>query len=258
MSLSRFEKRAFKHPFDGALLFYTDITESTMDDARTVLLHYPNIQLGTVVQAGFQTKGRGRIEGRVWQAKQKENLLCTVILPIKPPAAFTLRVGLAIADTYRHFIGENNTSISIKWPNDVLYKGKKLSGVLCESDGHVIFAGTGCNIGQTDFPEDIRQKVSSLSLILQEANTAEPIPSVSEFLYVYLEQLKKSLIRNDWKSVIESQLAFKHEKAIFTVGDPRKNEKLTGIIQGISDTGELLLQLESGKIKNLSSGEIDI
>lgn len=221
---------------------------------------------GTVVYADFQRSGRGRIDGRTWQSAPRENLLCTVILKRLPAAGFTLRVGLAVARTFDSFLPTGRET-RIKWPNDVLFEGKKLSGILCENDGSALYVGTGLNIAQTVFPGDLSSKATSLARILapldRSAGTA--LPTVEEMLVRYLENLREVLAMGDWQERVAAKLYRLGEPIRFLSGDPEKREYIDGTIAGIGAQGELLFRpsstAESGAtasdgLLHLFSGEI--
>ena len=86
-------------PFTGKIVYYREIG-STMDAARA-LTGSGKPPSGTLVRAGVQTSGRGRIPGRRWNSRPGENLLFTILIKRKdsfvPLSAFPLAVGLAVA-----------------------------------------------------------------------------------------------------------------------------------------------------------------
>ncbi|ULQ59437.1 biotin--[acetyl-CoA-carboxylase] ligase family protein [Brucepastera parasyntrophica] len=166
-------RKSVANSFNAPVYFIPE-TDSTMRDAR--ILAGDGEPDGTVVYAGIQNNGRGRIPGRLWETEAGKNLLCTVLLRRPPAAGFTLRVGLAVARTFDSFL-PGPVKTEIKWPNDVLYENKKLSGILCENDTSVTYAGTGFNIGQTAFPPHLRNKAFSLELIYAALSAPPALPS---------------------------------------------------------------------------------
>lgn len=125
---------------------------------------------GTVVIAEEQTSGRGRYE-RHWFSLRKKGLYISVLL--RPPqpeiSLLTLSVGLAVAEALYDVFG---VKVCLKWPNDLLWEGKKLGGILSESSffgnhlNHVV-VGIGINVNhnKNDFPPDIRETSISLKQI---------------------------------------------------------------------------------------------
>lgn len=245
-----YEKTTIYNAFN-APVFRIEKTISTMSDARH--LAALNEGDGTVVYANHQTGGRGRIEGRQWQSIPEESLLCTILLrrPVLP--ALTLRVGLAVALTFDSYLRQG-AQTSIKWPNDVLYDGKKLSGILCENDGNILYIGTGFNIAQKQFSAELQNKATSLALIPGAENS---VPSIDQVLTRYLKNLKYALEEPKWKKKITAKLFRRAEKIRFLSGDPNKKEFIDGCIEGIGDSGELLFRRENdNSIVCLYSGEI--
>lgn len=246
-----------KHPAFNAPVYHVAHTSSTMDEAKS--LAAKKAPDGTVVYADFQSSGRGRIEGRVWQAEDGKNLLCTVLLRRNVIPGFTLRVGLAVALTFDYFLPSGKNT-HIKWPNDILFEGKKLSGVLCENDGSVLYVGVGLNIGTNVFSPELSHSATSLSIIL-EAQTMS-VPSIKTVLDVYLSNLNEVLEDIKWNDKVSKKLYRRGEKTVFMIGDPGKKEEISGFIEGIGKSGELLFIKEGSKPDDvplsLFSGEIPI
>ena len=221
----------------GAPVYRVAETDTTMEDAKVLAAR--GEADGTAVFADFQRRGRGRIEGRSWESRIGDNLLCTVILRRKASPGFTLQVGLAVARTFDSFLPGGDVS-AIKWPNDVLFRGKKLSGILCENAGDVIAIGTGFNIGSRDFPEEIALKATSLAIILDAKGL--PVPSREEVLERYLENLERALNDICWREAVSDKLYRKGERIDFLSGDPGRHELIPGVIEGIGASGELLFR----------------
>ena len=134
-----------QNPWGGAPIWVRERTSSTMEDARE--LARAGCPSGTVVVAGFQEKGRGRVPGRVWISAPGESLLATVVVNLAdtafPLRQLPLRAGVAAA-----LAVEETTGIAprIKWPNDLMWNGKKLAGLLCEASGGTGLIGIGMNL----------------------------------------------------------------------------------------------------------------
>jgi len=117
---------------------------------------------GFIVAAGFQTAGRGRL-GRLWQSPRDVGIYFSIVL--RPPAEMMtlipLMVGVALAeaiegsascpyDAQRHGDVTRYPTIGVKWPNDVLINGKKISGILAEAEWKgneaIVVVGVGVNV----------------------------------------------------------------------------------------------------------------
>jgi BirA family biotin operon repressor/biotin-[acetyl-CoA-carboxylase] ligase len=167
-----------------APVYYKERTVSTMADAR--LLAAQGEPHGTVVIAGVQEAGRGRIPGRSWTAGPGEGLLFTILLRYQGfsaiPEALTLRTGLALSLAIEDFAPPLKGLVSVKWPNDIMIGSpqaqstRKAAGILTEGDGETVFIGIGVNMSQGTFPQDFRSWAVSIALALEEVSPGGSSP----------------------------------------------------------------------------------
>jgi BirA family transcriptional regulator, biotin operon repressor / biotin---[acetyl-CoA-carboxylase] ligase len=103
---------------------------------------------GVAILADEQTAGRGQ-HGRTWTAAPKASVLLSLLLfpppALRRPAILTAWAAVSVCETVRHITG---VEAEIKWPNDVLLKGRKVCGILIEQ-GRGTVAGIGLNVQQT-------------------------------------------------------------------------------------------------------------
>jgi len=132
---------------------------------------------GTVVTADFQLSGRGR-EGRAWQSVRGKDLLLSLVLrptfTINHLSGITLLAAEAVHDTLKVF----GITSEIKRPNDVLVKGKKIAGILTESqskgnavDWCVVGVGINVNTGK----EELLPTATSLTALLHRSVGIEEV-----------------------------------------------------------------------------------
>lgn len=151
----------------GRSLHLFDEIASTNDAALT--LASAKAADGTAVLAERQTAGKGRL-GRRWDSPPHLNIYCSVILNTFPfsrnPSWVPLVTGLALSEAIQESCA---VRLALKWPNDLLCRGKKVGGVLCESSSQgqknfTCVVGFGINVnGQgEDFPDDLRSIATSL------------------------------------------------------------------------------------------------
>jgi BirA family transcriptional regulator, biotin operon repressor / biotin---[acetyl-CoA-carboxylase] ligase len=124
---------------------------------------------GTLVIAEEQTAGRGRA-GRSWTSEKSAGITCSILLrPQIPPAyapLLTLVAGLAARDA----AAEDLDAIpDIRWPNDLLVRGKKFCGILTEMHAepdrvHYAVVGIGMNVNQTKMPADLADTATSIRI----------------------------------------------------------------------------------------------
>ena len=130
----------------GRRVLWFDELPSTNDYSATLATDPSNA--GTVVVAGFQSRGRGQ-HGRVWQSRPGASLLLSALLfpppRLRRPVVLTAWAAVGIADAIRDLCGAD---VRIKWPNDLFVGGKKVCGILIEQ-GHGTVVGVGLNLNQT-------------------------------------------------------------------------------------------------------------
>lgn len=239
----------------GAKIVRVKSCPSTNDLAKDLALSGESE--GTVVISEEQTQGKGT-KGRSWFSARGKGLYLSVIL--RPPhpdiSLLPLVAGCAVSDALFSSTGER---ISLKWPNDLVWEGKKLGGLLCESGylgNRINYAilGIGLNIshGKDDFPEDIRQHAVSLKLITEEAPDEN----------ILLENIWQAL--NRWYGQFlqgkrEKILRAFQEKSVLPLGKKitliLDRKEISGIYRGINPQGGLLLE-RGGKEKAFFSAEI--
>src|SRR6202035_105356 len=124
---------------------------------------------GAVVLAEEQSAGRGRA-GRSWISEKSAGIHCSILLrpPIPPAHAplLTLVAGLAARDAAAE---ELDVLPDIRWPNDLLVRGRKFCGILTEMHAepdrmHYAVVGLGINVNQTKMPTELADIATSLRL----------------------------------------------------------------------------------------------
>jgi len=146
--------------------FYTRVG-STNEIIKRMLID-EKLKEGTVVVAGRQEKGRGRL-GRRWESPRGGlwfSLLLSPNLPLTRVALLSLVFAVAIARGLENFISHK---IKIKWPNDIYVEDKKIAGILLELSGEFdgadyVIAGIGVNVNikSSDFTRDLKDTATSL------------------------------------------------------------------------------------------------
>jgi len=148
-------------------LLFLDVVDSTNKYAKE---HLNELEDATIVYAGLQTAGRGRMQ-RKWDSNSGDNIYASIVL--KPSnelkevySNLTQYLSLILAEVFEEY----NILPKIKWPNDVRINGKKISGILAESvlegnDLKGIVLGFGVNLNcKKDDVEKIDQPATSLNL----------------------------------------------------------------------------------------------
>jgi len=158
---------------------------------------------GFAVVADFQTAGRGQF-GRVWQARPGSSLLLSVVLKPPPelrrPVILTALAAVSVAEAVFSLTG---VQARIKWPNDLLIRGKKVCGILIESAATTIM-GIGLNLTQTaeEFAE-VELAATSLAIMGYEQVSvriaATTVLTHLDAEYARLLAGERVAVEADWK-----------------------------------------------------------
>ncbi len=178
-------------------------------------------------------------------------------IPPRCAPMVTLIAGLAGAKAVNQVTGLN---ARIKWPNDLVVNGKKICGILTEMSAemegiHYIVTGIGINVNQKEFPEEIRDKATSLLLEGGRCfNRSQLIAGVMEWFEPYVERFLEtkdlSLLKEDY----EEMLANLNQEV--QVLDPAG--EYHGVCQGIDKDGQLLVERGDGSLSRVQSGEVSV
>ncbi|SFL62904.1 BirA family transcriptional regulator, biotin operon repressor / biotin-[acetyl-CoA-carboxylase] ligase [Methanobrevibacter olleyae] len=213
---------------------------------------------GTVLISEIQTKAKGRL-GKKWESPEGGVWMSLILRPKVPPAKIgliTLATGVAIAKSIKSL----GVDAKIKWPNDVLIHGDKISGVLTEVnatfndiDWVVVGVGIDSNLKLEDFSEDIRIGTTTLTEELPTKVDENELISIflNEFEEIYnlYKDGKTETILKDWRDL--SDTIGKYVNITQTGG------KVTqGYVVGINNEGNLIIERQDGTLEKIISGEL--
>lgn len=219
------------------------------------------VKEGAVVFAESQTKGRGRL-GRQWSSPTRKGLWLSILLrpEMRPQETTQITVAAATA-LWRAIHRSTGLRPEIKWPNDILIRGKKLVGILTELSAEVdrvrhVTLGIGVNVNQAagDFPPELRSLATSLR---QEAG--HPIAR-AELATAILRELD-----HDYARVCGGffgDVADEWEKNCTTIGQAvaikAGNRTIRGRAESLDDDGALLLRTEHGHLERIIGGDVTL
>ena len=242
----------------GKNLMVYDVTDST--NTRLKLAGEQGAPNGSVAVANAQEAGKGRL-GRHWETPKGSALAFSMLLrpQIQPENAsmLTLVAALAVSRAIDEFAG---IKTQIKWPNDIVYQGKKLCGILTEMSAdmdqiHYVIVGIGINVQMTDFPKEIQNTATSLKLVTGKTLLRnELLAKVLEEFEVLYEQFVSAESLKNLKAEYESRLANKDNR----VNVLAPSGAWQGICLGIKEDGALLVQREDGKVEEVIAGEVSV
>ncbi len=209
---------------------------------------------GTVIFALHQTAGKGRM-GRSFFSPAGSGLYFSILL--RPQAMadgmkITAAAGVAVAEAVKEILG---IELAIKWVNDLYLGNKKVCGILAESamdaDGNFNYCvvGIGLNVFEPQCWEDALDQIAGALLPQARENVMEPLAAaILDRFFDWYQKLSDPRLMEAYRS-----RSFLQGKRVTAV---RGNERIKGVVQGISDEGELLLQTESGEVLTICSGEV--
>lgn len=216
---------------------------------------------GQIVVADCQTGGRGRLH-RTWQSPPGCNLYASLLLRpgIDPADApqLTLMAGVAAAEALSSFCP---AGVALKWPNDVLIRGRKVCGILTElrMDGGEVAAvvvgiGVNVNMPRAEFDPAHRERATSLR---EETGKAQSREEAAFRLCEDFENWYETFRRDGFAPVREAWLARSEmpgRRVRVLFGD----EVQEGRVAGIDHDGALLIADDLGAIRRVIVGDVDL
>ncbi|MGD9137104.1 MAG: biotin--[acetyl-CoA-carboxylase] ligase [Desulfobacterales bacterium] len=240
----------FPWEFDEAkfnIVYYPEVS-STMDIAKD--LGKKNCPDYTVVVAGRQTRGRGRLK-RQWLSDDG-GLYFTMVLRPKIPVQLSSRVNflasLTLARVLRRLF---QIDAAVKWPNDILVDGYKISGMLSELEAQserVLFISIGMGINVNNDPSLAEPMASSLKKITGREISRKLL--LARFLDEFENSLKKIELEDvvsEWKKY---SVTLKRRVKIVT-----HKEVSEGLAIDVKPDGALVLELADGSYKKIVYGD---
>ena len=243
----------------GKRISYQITTDSTNRIAK--VLANEGAADGTLVIAEEQTGGKGRLGRSFFSPKYKSILMSIILkpkfLPHDAPKC-TLMAAVAAANAMLRF----DLQPAIKWPNDLLYDGRKIIGILTEISAEigkinyiVIGIGINVNINREEFPTELQDIAASLSEMKGEK------VSRIDFLKAFLEEFDKLYLEANENNFDE--ILAQWRKYNITLGKnirviPAGSEKeFTAVAEDIDSEGALIVKTEKGTEK-VYAGDVSI
>ncbi|MCR5214362.1 MAG: biotin--[acetyl-CoA-carboxylase] ligase [Eubacterium sp.] len=277
---------------------YYDVIGSTNDQAKKEVRKDNFIYFGPeLFTADTQSSGRGRM-GRVWTSPASTNISMSLVtspkLNSEHISGITILAAMAVLKAVsdysnNHGLSKLSDNLRIKWPNDLIIKGKKICGILTELVYPYVICGIGVNVNTPSFPQDISHKATSLLLETGiSSDRTQIIGLISKYLINYINEYEKT---EDLSFIIEeynSLLISKDKEVILTSSNinvssssleslnkhagttslesPNKDSSTAFlntlsekfISRGIDKTGALLVEDKTGNIISISSGEVSV
>jgi BirA family biotin operon repressor/biotin-[acetyl-CoA-carboxylase] ligase len=237
----------------GAVLTHTirTVAETGSTNADMLMLAGSGAGEGLWLRAERQTGGRGR-QGRAWSSPQG-NLYASTLVRLRPhdPQAATLALVAAVAleEVVSAYLPRKG-AVAIKWPNDLLLDGAKLSGILLERADDAVVIGMGVNLAH--HPTDLERPATSLA-----AHGATPDPA--DFLETLADAFERWLgiwrveglapIRTRW-------LERAHASGTALTARLPDGSAIDGLFQGLNGEGALILRLADGSSRVIHAADV--
>lgn len=238
----------------GWRLIALDTVDSTNRQARDLAAE--GAVHGTVVTARRQEKGRGRY-GRGW-VSEDGNLYVSVVLrppgPLEEAGQLTFVIALATADALAALAP--SLDIALKWPNDVLAKGRKIAGILLESESNPdltaawVVAGVGLNLAS--HPDRVLYPATDLAAV------GTPGIPPEQALAAFVAALDRHYRR--WREAGFAAIRESWMARAAGLGGPIEvrlhNETVAGLFAGLDLDGSLMVDLPDGARRCITAGDV--
>ncbi len=243
-------KKKFGTKVLGARVYYLEETFSTQDIAKQ--LASGKTPEGTIVLAGTHKKGKGR-RNKSWYSPPGGIWASLVFYPggSLSPRIMTLAGALAVAKTLEKVFC---LPARIKWPNDCMVNGRKVAGVLGESDGVALIVGIGVNVNlrMAQFPEGLSDRATSiLAETGSEADESFLLGEVLRRFEGYYFKMNKGEPQEVLQEI--TLLSSVHGKIVTM---EYMGREYTGTVLDFDSEGAIILRLDSGVQMRFENGEI--
>jgi len=242
----------------GRTIHYFHQLTSTNDMAKE--LARKGALEGTVIVAGTQTHGRGRLE-REWISPEGGLWFSIILHPKANPRdapKLTLTMSVAVAKTINKLF---DLEAEIKWPNDVLIRGRKVCGILTETSTEgdalnfvVVGVGVNANFSLKDFPAHLRRSVTTLKEELKKEIEREALLrsllEETERYYNMVAQGEFNTILVEWKPFAKFLGSYVEVTSL--------DERFEGWATDVDENGALRMKLNDQTTRKIIAGDVTI
>lgn len=219
------------------------------------------VKEGVVVFAESQTKGRGRL-GRTWMSPPRKGLWFSVLLRPKLRPQETTRLTVAFGTALARAV-QTHTALTpeIKWPNDILIRGKKVAGILTELSAEldrvnfvVLGIGVDVNLNAGEFPPELRRTATSLRI---EARKPISRPELAALILRELDRDYARICDDEFDAVADEwkdRCTTLGREVIIRIGD----RSVRGRAESLDDDGALLVRTDHGHLEHIIGGDVTV
>lgn len=235
--------------------------ETTSTNDVVEKLARDGVKEGVAVFAEAQTRGRGRL-GRKWLSPAGKGLWFSILLRPQLRAAEATQIMVAAATALaRAIASETGLEPEIKWPNDLLLRGRKVAGILTELSAEldrikylILGIGVDVNLSARDFAAELRRSATSLSLEtgspLDRAALAAAMLRELDHDYACLGRGEFAVLADQW----ENRCSTLGRQVVIRIGD----RKIEGRAEALDAEGALLVRTQHGQLTRITGGDVTL
>lgn len=237
-----------------------DETTSTNDYPKSLLATLDGVQQEprlTVAYADYQTAGRGQGTNK-WESERGKNLLFSILChPVWLPVQSQFIISEAIALALHDALAVYTDGISIKWPNDIYWNDRKISGTIIENtlgSGHIkdCIIGTGVNVNQETFLSDAPNPVSLKQIIGCDTDRLMLLKDIISRFDAYLTDIRNG----NYERIVSLYMSYLYRgHGFFTYRD--KDGDFEAAIVEVEDDGHLILRDRGDHIRSYAFKEVE-
>ena len=228
----------------GGLVLIRTVAETGSTNDDVARLAREGAAEGLWLRADRQTGGKGR-QGRAW-ISPPGNLHASTLIRLRegdPPAA---SLALVAAVALHEVVAVYAPGVQIKWPNDLLFNGAKLAGILLEREDDAVIFGFGVNLAH--HPDGLDRPATSLVALAGLAPEPEP------FLEILARAFARRLER--WREEGLAPIRAAWLAAAHPIGTPLSTSEGEGLFEGLDEEGALILRLADGTARVIHAGDV--
>jgi BirA family biotin operon repressor/biotin-[acetyl-CoA-carboxylase] ligase len=208
---------------------------------------------GYIVCTDFQTAGKGQ-SGNSWESEAGKNLLFSMILyPVEVPLDQLFLISQLVSIAIKQVLEKFADNISVKWPNDIYWREKKLGGILIENSlqgnkTKAVVIGIGLNVNQKVFMSNAPNPVSLRQIIGKNLNRKHLLNMICRNILKLYNEMKIEKIRSEYAQSLYRKDEFYNYKT--------DNESFKGKIIKVHPDGQIEIETETGERKGFYFKEI--
>lgn len=241
---------------DEGLITRIDETNSTNLALKHLQQSSPLAE-GSIISADFQTSGRGQV-GNSWFSSKGANLLFSLLLyPKNIKAKHQFIISRIVSLALKRVLDRYMQNITIKWPNDIYWKNKKIAGILIENNlmGQYIdytIIGVGLNVNEDDFPANLPNPISMRQITGFEIDRDKVLASLQKEFWTLYQSLKQG----DTADIEQEYMSHLYRgQGVYWFSDETGTFKAS--IKTVLPTGHLILSVhDTGETKTYAFKEV--